>query len=353
MAFSYYSPYTINSGQVPSTQTDFPVLVRVTDNRFKTVGNGGHVQNSSGYDIRPYTDSTLSTAITGYELEFYDGTNGIVAMWVKVSSLSSSTTPFVLACGNSSLTTDGSSTTTWSNSFLGVYHLANGTTLNVNSATGSNNGTNHSATATTGQIDGGAAFVSASSQYIDLGTAMQPTAVTVSAWIKGTTFPSAYNSVVDRVFSNVDYWIYYVKSSGKMSYQVARSGTFFITVDGTGSNTLSTGTWYYTAMTFDNTLTTAALKGYVNGSLDASGNVGVAFSLNNTAGPVYIGNTPTGVTAGFWNGAQDEVRVASGARSANWITTEYNNQSAPGTFATLGTEVALGGARQSNFLMFF
>ncbi len=31
--------------------------------------------------------------------------------------------------------------------------------------------------------------------------------------------------------------------------------------------------------------------------------------------------------------------MASVARSADWITTEYNNQSAPGTFETLGTEV--------------
>ena len=163
-AFGYYSPISVNSSQVPSTQTDFPVLVSVTDTRFKTVGNGGHVQNSSGFDIRPYTDSTLTTAITGYELERYNASTGEVVMWVKVSSLSSSTTPFVLAYGDSGISTDGSSTTTWSNSFLGVYHLADGTTLNVNSSTGSNNGANHSATAASGQIDGAGAFASASTQ---------------------------------------------------------------------------------------------------------------------------------------------------------------------------------------------
>src|SRR5678815_5698623 len=86
-AFGYSIPVTINSGQVPSTQTDFPVLVNFTDARFKTVGNGGHVQNSSGFDIRPYSDAALTTAITGYELERYNASTGEVVMWVKVCLL--------------------------------------------------------------------------------------------------------------------------------------------------------------------------------------------------------------------------------------------------------------------------
>ncbi len=155
MAFSWYSPISINSAQVPSTQTDFPVLVSQTDARFKTVGNSGHVENASGFDIRPYSDTALTSALS-YDLERYNASTGEVVMWVKVASLSSSTTPIYLAYGDASLTTDGSSTTTWSNSFLGVYHCKDGTTLSVASATGSNNGTNNSGVAaTTGQIDGG------------------------------------------------------------------------------------------------------------------------------------------------------------------------------------------------------
>src|SRR5882724_10595290 len=79
----YYSPVTVNSGQVPSTQTDYPVRIFQTNARFKTVGNGGHVQNANGYDIRPYSDTGCSSAITGYELAFYDGAAGTVEMYVK------------------------------------------------------------------------------------------------------------------------------------------------------------------------------------------------------------------------------------------------------------------------------
>jgi hypothetical protein len=37
-------------------------------------------------------------------------------------------------------------------------------------------------------------------------------------------------------------------------------------------------------------------------------------------------------------GSLDEVRVSNAVRSADWIATEYNNQSSPATFYTLGSE---------------
>src|SRR5205823_10016443 len=41
----------------------------------------------------------------------------------------------------------------------------------------------------------------------------------------------------------------------------------------------------------------------------------------------------------FWPATYlDEVRLSSSTRSAAWITTEYNNQSSPGTFITIGSE---------------
>lgn len=331
-AFGYYSPVSINSAQVPSTQTDFPVLVSVTDARFKTVANSGHVQNSSGFDIRPYTNSTLTTAITGYELERFNGSTGEVVMWVKVSSLTSSSTPFVLAYGDATISTDGSSTTTWSNSFISVYHLKDGTTLSVADALGTNNGTNHSATAATGKIDGGGGFVSASSQYVDIGSYTGPSAVTVSCWVNGTSFPNAYNTTLLRN-STQSQWGIMIKSNGKLGcFVVALSGQ--VSYDGTGSNTLSTGTWYLLHLTYS---VSAGLIGYVNAASDNTAvQLGTLITAAGTGG-TDIGQDPRNAGR-FWNGSLDEARIASVARSADWITTEYNNQSAPGTFETLGAE---------------
>lgn len=341
-AQAYYSPISINAAQVPSTQTDFPVLVSQTDNRFKTIGNGGHVANANGYDIRPYSDTGLTTSLS-YELERYNGTTGEVVMWVKVGSLSSSTTPIYLGYGDAGLTTDGSSTTTWSNNFLAVYHVKDGTTLSVADSTGTFNGTNHSSTATTGKIDGGANFVAASTQYIDLGNGINPASgVSYSAWVKASSFPGTYNGVIART-RNTDNTFLFVKSNGKVATGLVANDQRFI--DG-GSTTLSTGTWYYLTMVYDGTV---GLIQYVNASSDGTQAANGTPSSSTTA--INIGRDP--FTSGReWNGDIDEARIASVARSANWITTEYNNQSAPATFETLGTEVAFSGSQRGWFMFF-
>src|SRR5262252_2809559 len=89
MAFGYYSPVKINHTLVPSTQTNFPVAIILTDNRFKTLANGGHVTNSSGFDIRPYSNTSLTSPLT-YELENLNASTGALVMHVLIASLSSS-----------------------------------------------------------------------------------------------------------------------------------------------------------------------------------------------------------------------------------------------------------------------
>jgi hypothetical protein len=47
----------------------------------------------------------------------------------------------------------------------------------------------------------------------------------------------------------------------------------------------------------------------------------------------------------FWGsiqGAEDEIHISNTVRSANWIAAEYNNQSNPGAFYSVGTETTIG-----------
>src|SRR3989338_5281148 len=52
--------------------------------------------------------------------------------------------------------------------------------------------------------------------------------------------------------------------------------------------------------------------------------------------PFMIGAQGAGLRD--WNGGIDEARVSNIIRSADWITTEYNNQSSPSTFYAVGAE---------------
>jgi hypothetical protein len=325
--YVFSSPVTFDHTQVPSTQTNFPVLIKLSDKRFSRVGHGGKVQNPNGYDIRPYSDAGLTTPITAYELEQY-GPNGNLVMWVNIASLSSSSdTTIYLRYGDSSISTDGSSATAWDTNFISVYHFKDGTNLSVADSTGTHNGTNHGATATAGQIDGAGSFVSANTQYIDVGTFTGPSAATISAWVNAISFPNTYNSIMVRN-NNTVYTAFYVKGTGKLALFTSNGPTY----DGTGSNTLSAGTWYLLHMTYDSS---SGLNGYVNAAVD--GTIAAAGGLQVNAISMWIGRDPFN-TVDLWNGILDEVRYSNIARSADWITTEYNNQKPGSTFVTLGAE---------------
>ncbi len=331
MPQAYYSPMTVNAAQVPSTQTNFPKLSIPTDNRFRTIGNGGHVANVNGFDIRPYSDAGLTTPLT-YELVYYNPSTGQFEMHVNIPSLSNGYVTY-FGYGDTTLTTDGSSALTWANAFTGVYHLKDGTTLSVTDSTGNHNGTNSGCTATAGQIDGGAAFVSASSFFINTNTTNGTAALTFSGWINATTLPNPYNTAFFRNPDGVQFWGILIKSTGKLFASI--KATTELSYDGTGSHTLSTGTWYLIHLTYDST---AGLIAYVNGSSDGTVSANGASSTV-SAEPIYLGRDH--INSRYWNGSQDEFRVSSVARAQDWVTTEYNNQSVPSTFETLGAEVNL------------
>jgi hypothetical protein len=350
-AFGFYRTVTVDHTKVPSTQTNFPILISVTNASLKTVGNGGNVQNSNGYDIRPYTDSALTTAITGYELERYNATTGEVVMWVNIASLSSSSDTIIyLAYGNGALTTDGSSSTTWDANYKVVYHLKDGTTLSLVDSTGGNNGTG-SGTPTVGAgiIDGAMTLVAASSQSVAIGTATDipvSTAWTASFWMKMTQVYAGGNdfAVMWGGSSNNGPHVGY-KDTGFTTPQLFMA--IWGGAEAKDPATISQNVWYHVAGVWDGTNITI----YKNGT-----SVGTtATTIAAAAG--YTGEVGTDNLGGGNNfdGLLDEVRFSSTNRSADWLTTEYNNGSNPGTFETLGSEVPVGGAGGTNrfFMLFF
>jgi hypothetical protein len=92
--------------------------------------------------------------------------------------------------------------------------------------------------------------------------------------------------------------------------------------------------------------------GYVNAASDGTG-VDRGLLVGGTTGVTMCIGNDVNTASRFFNGKIDEARIASVGRSADWITTEYNNQSAPGTFETLGSEVSLAVSGLSNFFLVF
>lgn len=81
---------------------------------------------------------------------------------------------------------------------------------------------------------------------------------------------------------------------------------------------------------------------YVNGAIGGTvGNATSVDSIDNTIDMVIGART---VSAGgfpptaFWDGVIDEIRINRRSRPSTWWSTQYNNQSSPGTFMSIATE---------------
>jgi hypothetical protein len=315
---------TVHHTLVPSTQSNFTVLVSVTDATLRTVSNGGHVANPNGYDIGFYTDASGSTKLK-WEIDSYNPSTGRLIAWVKIPTLSStSDTSFYLFYGNPSITTDQSDRlNTWDSSFKAVYHLGNGTTLTATDSTGGNNGTLYNGpTAIAGKINGAAHFVSTSNQTIGLanpGNFPVTTAWTMEGWFK----PSTDGNVALFWGQNSNNGPHLVLP-GNNTWRVGFWGGA-----ATDGGSVNLNTWQHVVGTFDG----SNLRLYKNGSL---------ISGPNSASPASASSPEADIGSFFdafcWGGDIDEVHISTVARSAAWITAEYNNQNSPGTFITMGSE---------------
>lgn len=202
---------------------------------------------------------------------------------------------------------------------VAYYRLDDASGTSAADATGlGNTGTlTNTPTWTTGKINGALSFAAASNQYVDCGTALNPAAISYSAWINATSFPNSYNAIVARQGSANHFSLLLVKSTGKLAIYMG-NGAALLDYDGTGTNTLSTSTWYHIVCTYDST---AGLVGYVNGSSD--GTAAANGTLTTDAVSTYIGENPTFSTRGF-NGIIDEVGIWNRALTSTEVTTLYN-----------------------------
>ena len=98
----------------------------------------------------------------------------------------------------------------------------------------------------------------------------------------------------------------------------------------------SAGTWHLVQLVFNRSGPTN--KVYVDGSLQTlTTGTHTASGMGNFSNSslYFMSRAANALNAA---GTLDEVRLSTIERNANWVATEYNNQSLPGTFITMGSE---------------
>ncbi|MGL1904100.1 MAG: DUF2341 domain-containing protein, partial [Fibrobacterales bacterium] len=325
--WDYNRTFTLNTtasgADVAGTVTDFPVLIRLTGSDF-TFGQA----RTNGEDIR-FTDATSSTVLD-YEIERWDNAGELAEIWVKVPTIAgNSTTNIKMYWGQSDAPSlsDGEAVFETSNSFAGVWHLSEdgNTTADgyIDATTNNNDGTGVSLTAASDVegitgighlLDGDADYI----QVDDHATLDFTNNYTLSAWVKPDNTTNSWEGVInkDRSITSGYYLMYYNNGSEASFSNQFHDGGYQVS----GTNKYyTTDEWFHVTGTYDG----ADLKLFVNGEEIGSNAVVSAASTN--AQSLFIGGI-NGYADDFFDGYMDEVRVASSARSADWIKLAYENQ---------------------------
>ena len=353
--YNYSMTIAPASGQVTSTLTNFPVLVRLSSARqsgFNPADCG-----ANGADLRfALADGTL----LAHEIDTWS-LSGESLVWVNVPSLSSSTeiVAYWGVIGSSSAPAVNAADT-WPD-FVGVWHLGEGAAIVRDSSGNGYDATNIAAVvAGKNPMVGGCVscsnlFVTGVFDFTDTNAAkplVDRSKLTVTAWAAidnfdkrenpPDTYGNARNARVD-IANKLSGWKdgnggFSVRFFEDNGYKNTSPAPFFgfVSNSGTGSgdidnwNTITTssgGNWRYFTYTMNGT---AAVK-YVNAAVLESatrshGILGpdVTVPLMFGASDMHGGNG--NVNTGLVVARMDELRIRNGAASAAWVSADYAQQ---------------------------
>ena len=348
----YRIKVTVEYTEVDANLTDFPVYVDMSD-----LGSNFFSHTNSGCaDVR-VKESDGSTEVPR-EIVACDTTAETGELHFKASSLSSSfDTDFYIyyGTGDSDYARDATYglENVWTNDYVGVWHLEEdpgpgGSGDIIDSTNQTNHGTAEasmtSADSVTG-VMGNAIEFDGSDDLIDLGN---PSILDFST---GDWSVETWHTISSGISQETLYakggdntpGVRYTTAVGEISSDVLALTTDdnSTKVQVSGNDDVADGTnWYYgVGMRSGGT----NLYTYVDGVQDASDTCSSGYDLSGTSqANAYIGAIYNAGSSAccikYFSGTIDEVRVSNDDRTSGWLSTQYNNHSAPGTFLTVGSE---------------
>lgn len=308
-------PLTINPGQVPSTQIDFPLLI-----------------NDTYPDLIGEVEAELRFAgIDGIQLEYeiqeFDNLTGLLIAWIKKPSLNDGDIIYIYFDNPGAIDSQNPGAV-WDVNYKSVYHLnSNGNDSTINT---------QDLTVTVGQffpgqIGNAIRFVGTTSRNSKRFpySGFPSDKITVEAWFKSsqnTMTPFSY--VIIGVNSDEVRWN--DEDMGVVFIKQVASNT---TID------FSDNIFHHIALTWDSVTGTLLL--YDNGVLiDTIPGVSTGGLLQDN-GSLVLGQTQSS-SGGFsssesYSGLIDEFKISNIVRTQSYFTTTFNNQNNPSAFYATGT----------------
>jgi hypothetical protein len=319
---------TIDNSKVSGNQTDFPVLIDLTDADLAAQAQ------PNGHDI--YFTAADGTTRLDYEIEHWDAAAHRLTAWVRVPMLPANAPTVLYVCyGDATTSATPNAPGVFKSSFAAVWHLDDALPATaIADATGTHPATPSLTAATTqvgAKLGGGLAFTGSNDTIAFTNPLSGNAAHTISVWVSqaAVTHVSAV-LVVGTAATSQSRFLYThftsaVLEAGYYSNDVPTTRN----LDGAGFVLLH---WVLDGANGKNHL-------YVNGA-EISGSPTTVNNIDTQGTTGIIGHAPEpayGTNTGL-EGTIDELRIATTARSAGWIATEYANQSSPSTFYAIGAE---------------
>lgn len=334
--FNYKMKIIFRGYDKSETLTNFPALVTFNTNDM-TGFLYSQVASTNGYDLR-FADSNELTVLN-YEIEEWD-TSDNSYVWVQVPTISSTNDYIWAYWGNAGAASQQAYTTngaTWTNSYVGVWHMSE---TNAEDSTSNNNdgaAQNGAALASAGQIDGACDFDGSDDRTLVSSTfGLANATATLSCWanLDSTSEGGAFLKVGDD-------------TSG---YAIGVGGS---TYDNTGNDlimlyetkrwidsgvTIGTG-WHYITMTISDSV---VAQGYIDGvAVNTPTGIDAVAPANSET---YIGGyTGSGAENRHSDSWLDEVRVSESTRSSNWVWACWMTMGSNSTFNLYGSIISSGG----------
>jgi len=357
---------TIDQDQVngQADLTNFVFLFKETANYLKTVGNGGKIQNSNGYDIIFTLGPDISSKLD-HEIINYDSVTGQFIARICIPTVYyDKNTILYIYYGDSSIDNSQENVKgVWDNNYQYVSHLKDLTTSTVKDSAGKNNITSTKLAAnqpieTTGKIYKGQQF-DGINDLINCGTPNLSITdvVTVSFWFYPTADEGTIISQRWVYSGNESGWEVYYGSNNHASLNAQsiswNSGSNTNNDNAgavlqTDANALPINGWHHCFIIKNGT----SVEIYIDGSLAKSGTITrstiayVAYTLrigrNAISDATYYRKYLTGIL--------EELKVSNTNRSASYLITEYNNENSPSTFYSISTEIPYGNFTKKRFV---
>lgn len=318
--YAHYREITVNHAMVAgnSPLENFPVLVSLQDNEFRSTANGGQIKSIDGFDII-FTDENGDRL--PFQIEEYSPSGGKIIAWVRVNLLKNSeNTVLRMYYDNSSASSDPSTNLTWSSDYNAVYHLNN--SVADNSGNGFDAVRTNSTTENNGFYASGEKF-DGNNDFLTISSSAIPSSggFTYSLWVKPDD--GKESNLVD-VYSSQDggkfYTLGFDRDSVVWKFNDGNNDSVVIQA----SANLNSG-WHQIVATGQWNGNDHKL--YFDGQLIDSSNTSIGDMFAN----------PTDIIVGYRNqnyknfdefkGKMDEFRIMSVQVSQAWVETEFNNLS--------------------------